>query len=619
MRNQLDAASRLGIQAETINSSNRGEWETVQQRVLQDNVDALLISPERLANEDFVATVLRPLAEHIGLLVVDEAHCISDWGHDFRPDYRRIGNVLRAMPDNVPILGMTATANTRVILDVQEQLGNIEIQRGPLIRKSIALETMRLPTKAARLAWLAEHVPSLCQMGTGVIYTLTKIDADQVAAWLTERGVKARAYYSDVIADGYDDPNVYRQELERQLLDNELDALVATTALGMGYDKPDLRYVVHYQAPGSIVAYYQQVGRAGRSIDHAAGILMTGKEDGDIQAFFRRNAFPPEERVNKILDILAESDGLSVSELEQKVNLHRGQIEQALKVLAVEDPAPLINEERKWRRTPVAYSMDRERIQWLTQQREKEWREIQAYIDEQGCLMKFLAQALDDTNVESCGKCSSCLGGPVTGREFPPELVHSAARFIRQSEMPLKCKVQIPKDSFSEYGFSGRLSPVLRAETGRILSRYRDAGWGTKVANGKYAGRFGDELVDATVEMIGRWAPSPAPEWITCVPSVKRPTLLPDFASRLAVALGVPFLSVVTKVKDKEPQKEQQNAFHQCRNLDGVFRIDDECPSGPVLLLDDIYDSGWTMTVVAALLRQKEIGSVLPVALTAAS
>ena len=274
MRNQIEAAERLGIRALTINSTNRENWPHLQRSVREDAADALLISPERLANDEFVEHVLLPIAERIGLMVVDEAHCISDWGHDFRPDYRRLVNVLRRMPDNVPVLGTTATANNRVVEDVQGQLGDIAIQRGPLIRRSLALQTMRLPSQAARLAWLADHVESL--PGTGIIYTLTKRDANQVADWLQRNGISARAYYSDVRSDDFGDSDAYRQHLEGQLLRNEIKALVATTALGMGYDKPDLGFVIHYQAPGSIVAYNQQVGRAGRGIEHAVGILMAG-------------------------------------------------------------------------------------------------------------------------------------------------------------------------------------------------------------------------------------------------------------------------------------------------------------------------------------------------------
>ncbi len=419
MRNQIEAADRLNIRALSINSTNRDDWPPLTQAILANEADAILISPERLANDDFVRTVLLPIANRIGLLVVDEAHCISDWGHDFRPDYRRLVNVLQHMPPNMAVLGTTATANNRVINDVTTQLGDIEVQRGPLLRETIALQAVQLPDQSGRLAWLAEHLPHL--PGTGIVYTLTKRDAEQVAVWLTQNGIAASAYYSGVEAEGFESSDAYRQYLESALLNNDIKALVATTALGMGYDKPDLGFVVHYQAPGSIVAYYQQVGRAGRAIDYAVGMLLAGREDEEIQEYFRASAFPDERHVNMILEALAESDGLSERELEAEVNLRKGQIDKVLKFLSVEHPSPVIKDGSRWRRTPVTYQLDHQHIQRLTQQRASEWQEVQEYIDSQDCLMLFLARSLDDEQAQPCGRCARCLGQPVISEDvFTP-------------------------------------------------------------------------------------------------------------------------------------------------------------------------------------------------------
>jgi ATP-dependent DNA helicase RecQ len=618
MRNQIGAAERLGIRALSINSTNRDEWPALKHQILSNQADALLISPERLSNDGFVQDVLLPVANSIGMLVVDEAHCISDWGHDFRPDYRRLVNVLQRMPDNLPILGTTATANDRVIADVQAQLGNITIQRGSLIRKSLALQVMKLPSQAARLAWLAEHLPALS--GTGIVYTLTKRDADQVSTWLNNKGIVARAYYSGVTGDGFPDSDSYRQRLEEQLLNNEVKALVATTALGMGYDKPDLGFVIHYQAPGSIVAYYQQVGRAGRAIDLAYGVLMSGDEDDDIHEYFRKSAFPREKSVTSILQALEDSDGLTTAQVEGAVNLRHGQIEQVLKFLSVDSPAPIIKDGSRWKRTPTPYRMDHERIRRLTAQRETEWNEVQGYLSAPGCLMEYLADSLDDENAERCGKCSNCLGKPIVDPSFSRNQAIDASRFLRHSESPLECNKQVARDAFVEYGLQGNLPQSLRAETGRVLSRWGDAGWGQLVADDKNSGRFRDELVEAVAEMLtARWKPNPGPQWVTCVPSRNHPTLVPDFAARLAKRLGLPFIASVKKVRVNEPQKEQQNRFHQCRNLDGVFAITGTISREPVLLVDDVVDSGWTMTIIAALLRRSGSGAVWPVALSTSS
>ena len=617
MRNQIDAADRLGIHALTINSTNRDDWPAYQQAIEDDEVDALLISPERLANDQFVEEVLVPMAGNVGLLVVDEAHCISDWGHDFRPDYRRLVNVLQRMPKGLPILATTATANDRVVADVVNQLGDIEVQRGPLMRETLRLATLTLPDQAVRLAWLAEHVPNL--PGTGIIYVLTKRDAMLVADWLQENGVDSAAYFSGVEHEDFEDSNTYRQHLEGQLLSNEIKALVATTALGMGYDKPDLGFVVHYQAPGSIVAYYQQVGRAGRAIDEAYGVLMAGAKDDEIHEYFRRTAFPSEENVNQVLNTLAESDGMSVRELEAAVNLRMGQIEHVLKYLSVENPAPVIKQGSKWARTPTPFAMDQERIDHLTNQRETEWQEVVDYVDSDICLMRHLASALDDEMAEDCEQCSVCAGESVVPAEVSKGMIRAAQRRVRASEFPLECMKQVAKDAFAEYGFNGNLPQDLRAQTGRVLSQWNDAGWGHVVAECKHAGHLNDELVQAVVEMIEeRWEPEPAPQWVTCVPSLRHPQVVPDFAKRVADGLGLSFVAAVQKVKENAPQKIQENRYHQCRNLDGVFEIEDDIPDTPVLLIDDIVDSKWTLTIVAALLRQAGSGEVWPVALASA-
>jgi ATP-dependent DNA helicase RecQ len=618
MRNQVEAAQRLGIHAITINSTNREQSEALVQQIHANQVDCLLISPEKLANEEFVAQALQPILNNIGVLVVDEAHCISDWGHDFRPDYRRLLNILRQMPPNMPVLGTTATANDRVIEDVVDQLGDIDVIRGSLVRDSLSLQNIGLPDQASRLAWLSEVVPTL--EGAGIVYVLTKRDAEQVKAWLINQGIDAKAYYSGIEHPEFETTNDYREHLEDLLLSNHLKVLVATTALGMGYDKPDLHFVIHYQTPGSIVGYYQQVGRAGRGIDESFGILLSGKEDERIHEFFRRSAFPTQDQINQVLSALEESDGLPVRKLEESLNMRTGQIEKVLKFLSVENPAPVYKSGSSWVRTPVAYRLDQDQIDRLTGMREQEWQEMQGYVESKSCLMEYLRRSLDDPEAEPCGKCANCVGEALVKTVPERAPVIAAAEFLRHSEFALKPKVQVAANAFPIYGFRGNLRPELRAQEGRVLSRWADAAWGSLVEEGKHAGQFRDELVDAMVEMIRqRWKPEPQPEWVTCVPSLKHPDLVPEFAKKLAAKLGLPFISVVSKVQDNDPQKLQNNRFHQCSNLDGVFSVEENVPKTPVLLVDDVVDSGWTMTILAALLKQQGSGNVYPVALASSA
>ncbi len=613
MRNQIEAATRIGIRAVSVNSTNEQDWPDLTRAIRAGQADAVLISPERLANEAFTLHVLLPIASHIGMLVVDEVHCISDWGHDFRPDYRRLVNVMRWLPPNTPVLGTTATASDRVVADVCTYLGDVQVQRGPLLRESLVLHTLRLQDQAARLAWLATYVPRL--PGTGIVYTLTKRDALLVADWLQQCGIDARAYFSDVSGPGFSSSTEYREHLEQALFNNQLKALVATSALGMGYDKPDLGFVVHYQAPASLVAYYQQVGRAGRAMERAYGILLAGVEDDDIHTYFRRTAFPGESDVRAVVDVLsAASEGLTLAAIERRVNVRHGGIEKALKVLSVEVPAPVVKEGARWRRTAVQYQLKSDQIERLTQQRWREWSEVQAYLDSSDCLMEFLARALDDTPSGACGKCQNCTAAEPACTPVRSMLV-DATRFVQTTDFPLECVKRIPKDAMPIYAFSGNLPDHLRAETGRVLSICGDAGWGRLVEHEKSNGHFSDEIVDAVAEMItSRWRPIPAPSWVTCVPSLTRR----DLAERVADRLGLPFIAALTKVRDNHPQELQRNAFHRAANLDGAFNVNGPLPTGPVLLIDDIVDSGWTLTVLAALLRQAGVSHVLPVALAAA-
>jgi ATP-dependent DNA helicase RecQ len=333
MRNQIAAAERMGVRAVTINSDNQNEWTSVEATIHRNEVDILLISPERLANERFGAGVLAGIAGRIALLVIDEAHCISDWGHDFRPHYRLLERIVRALPANLRLLATTATANNRVMDDLQMVLGpNLRVSRGDLNRPSLVLQTIRLPSQAERLAWLAAQVAAL--PGHGIIYTLTVRDAEQVAEWLRSRGLNVASYTGET-GEG-------RADLEQALLENRVKALVATTALGMGFDKPDLAFVIHYQTPGSVVAYYQQVGRAGRALDAAYGVLLSGEEETEIIDYFIESAFPTRNEVSGVLEALeAAPAGLSVPELMTGVNISKGRIDKTIALLSLESPAPI--------------------------------------------------------------------------------------------------------------------------------------------------------------------------------------------------------------------------------------------------------------------------------------
>ncbi len=614
MRNQIEAAERMGVRAVTINSDNKDEWEVVEVQIRRDAIDVLLISPERLANERFVADVLAPIADRIALLVIDEAHCISDWGHDFRPDYRRIERTARMLPPNLRLLATTATASNRVLEDLQNVLGgsqdrlgpSLTVQRGDLNRPSLLLQTMRLPSQAERLAWLAERLGEV--RGSGIIYTLTVRDAEQVAAWLQSRGFAVEAYTGRT--------GDRRPELEQALLDNRVKALAATTALGMGFDKPDLSFVFHYQAPGSVIHYYQQVGRAGRALDAAYGVLLSGREDTEITDYFIRTAFPTPGEVEELLEALGQDpDGLTIQELMYRVNQSRGRIDKAIKLLSLESPAPIAvaPDGKKWQLVAAELSgAFWQRVERLTALRRSEQAQIQGYVDLTSGHMNFLIEALDgDPGTVTEPRLAPL---PLT---FDPRLIREAVAFLRRASLPIEPRKRWPAGGPPKSGQSLKICETLQAAPGRALCLWGDAGWGDLVRQGKYRDEyFADDLVDACARLVREWGPRPAPAWVTAIPSRRRPELVPDFAARLARALRLPFHVVLERTTEHEEQKEMANSAYQARNVWESMVVRGTPPAGPVILLDDIVDSRWTMTVAAYKLRSRGSGEVFPLALS---
>ena len=607
MRNQIAAAERIGVRAVTIHSGNRDEWETARQVLRDGTCDVLLISPERLSNTDFTTGVLQEISGSIGMFVIDEAHCISDWGHDFRPDYQRIRRILKLLPPGVPILATTATANDRVVDDVAREIGaGARIFRGPLVRESLRLQVINLADQAERLAWLAENLGRL--PGDGIVYCLTVADTQRVSAWLNGHGFVTRPYFAAL-------PTEEREELEAAFLAGTVPILVATVALGMGFDKPDLGFVVHFQRPGSVIAYYQQVGRAGRAIDTAYGILLTGREDDDIAEYFIASAFPPAQHTADIVHELETRGPLTIRQIEGRVNLRRGQIERALNLLEVD--GSVARDGGSYFRTPNPWQPDTAHQERVLATRRAELEQMHEYTRHAGCLMEFLARALDDPSAAPCGRCANC-----RGRGLPaspdPALVLEASRFLRGESRPISPRLRWPSDPGSQP--SGRIE--LPNEPGFALCTYGDAGWGRAVHEGKYgAGEFSDELVDAAVNLLRRSLVGPGrPEWVTALPSAARPNMVASLARRIARGLGIPFVDVLTVRDGAEPQKTMENSSMQFRNaLHKLDVLPDRVLAGAVLLVDDVVDSRWTLTVAGWLLRSSGSGPVVPFALAVAT
>ncbi|WP_329414359.1 RecQ family ATP-dependent DNA helicase [Streptomyces sp. NBC_00704] len=631
MRNQVDAAARAGIRARTINSSNTEEWETVQREIAAGEVDVLLVSPERLNNPDFRDQVLPALSAATGLLVVDEAHCISDWGHDFRPDYRRLRTMLTDLPQGVPVLATTATANARVTADVAEQLGtggasDALVLRGPLDRESLSLNVLRLPDAAHRMAWLADHLDEL--PGSGIVYTLTVAAAEEVTAFLRQRGHVVASYTGRT-------ENADRQQAEEDLLANKVKALVATSALGMGFDKPDLGFVVHLGSPSSPIAYYQQVGRAGRGVEHAEVLLLPGREDEAIWEYFASLAFPSEELVRRTLDVLAQAQRpVSLPALEPLVELRRSRLETMLKVLDVDGAVKRVK--GGWLSTGLPWQYDTERYAWVARQRKAEQEAMRQYASTTECRMEFLQRQLDDEGAKPCGRCDNCAGARYTA-DTSSAALDAARTDLGRAGVEVEPRRMWPT-GLAAIGMDlkGRIPASEQAAPGRALGRLSDIGWGNRLrpmlTPQAPDAQVPDDVARAVVEVLADWAKgpggwasgaadaSPRPVGVVTVASRTRPRLVHSLGARIAEVGRLPLLGEVEYTADASPIS-RSNSAQRLKALDGMLQVPPalaaalaETP-GPVLLVDDYTETGWTLAVTARMLRRAGAQGVLPLVL----
>nr|WP_026152171.1 RecQ family ATP-dependent DNA helicase [Actinopolyspora halophila] len=621
MRNQVDAAAQAGVHAVTINSANPEEWSSVEEEVAIGAVDVLLVSPERLNNPEFRDNVLPALTHNTGLLVVDEAHCISDWGHDFRPDYRRLRTLLTELPEGVPVLATTATANDRVVHDVSEQLGVTDhsdsadrplVLRGTLDRESLRLGVLRLPDPRQRLAWLAENLEQL--PGSGIIYALTVASAEETADFLRERGFEVSSYSGRTGA-------AERGAAEQALLNNEVKALVATSALGMGFDKSDLGFVVHLGAPASPIAYYQQIGRAGRGVERAEVLLLPGQEDQRIWDYFTSLTFPPETTVRAVLNTLEQADRpLSTAALEPHVELSRSRLEMVLKVLDVDGAVQRVK--GGWTSTGNQWSYESERYERIAEQRRVEQRAMLDYLETTKCRMEFLRSELDDPHAAPCGRCDNCTGAG-RSEQVSTEAVEQAQHHLNRVGTPLAPRKMWPSGMQSVgIDITGRIPADEQHEQGRALGKLTDISWGNRLreslATDAADGEIPEDLVQACVRVLADWDWAQRPVGVLGIGSLSRPQLVGSLAERIASIGRLPLLGQVAP----DPARRVSASPNSARRLAGLWNRF-ELPAGsspaelggPVLLVDDYTDTGWTLAVVARLLRRAGAPSVLPLTL----
>lgn len=624
MRDQIAAAERAGVRAVAINSTNVHEWSEVLGKLDRDEVDVLLVSPERLNNPAFREQQLPALVRRIGMLVVDEAHCISDWGHDFRPDYRRLRDLIEQMPAEVPVLATTATANSRVVADVAEQLGAgaagtdaaagatsggdaapVLTIRGPLARTSLRLGVLRLRDSASRLAWLLSHLDDL--PGSGIIYTLTVAAAVDTARLLREHGHDVRAYTGQTDTDE-------RAESEGMLRRNEVKALVATSALGMGFDKPDLGFVLHLGAPSSPVAYYQQVGRAGRASESADVLLLPGVEDRDIWHYFATASMPDRERAERVIAALGDQP-ISTPALEAMVDIRRTPLELLLKVLDVDGAVRRV--QGGWVATGEPWSYDAERYERIAGERRAEQQHMIDYEQTDGCRMEFLQRSLDDDTAAPCGRCDNC-----AGVWFPSEIGQSATTQAAQSldrvGVPIEPRRAWPTGADRlDVPVKGRIAPGEQAGEGRALARLTDLGWGGTLrelfAAGAPDAEVTPQVLGGCVRVLAEWGWTERPVAVVAMPSRSHPLLVDSLARGISDIGRLPYLGALDPVNGGPSGQPGGNSVFRLAGLWERFSAQAlDIPAGPVLLVDDMADSRWTLAVAARTLRQAGATDVLP-------
>ncbi|MBM7767314.1 RecQ family ATP-dependent DNA helicase [Glutamicibacter nicotianae] len=615
MRDQVAAAERAGVRAAAINSANVLEWREILEKLQRNELDVLLVSPERLNNPSFREQQLPMLMQRLGLLVIDEAHCISDWGHDFRPDYRRIRDLIARLPQGLPVLATTATANSRVVQDVAEQLagGTEEVftLRGTLARDSLRLGVLRLASLRMQLAWLLSHIEDF--KGSGIIYTLTVSGAEDIARLLKDAGHEVAAYTGRTDLEE-------RERLEQALKNNEVKALIATSALGMGFDKPDLGFVLHVGAPSSPVAYYQQVGRAGRGSVNADVLLLPGPDDSEIWEYFATSSMPDQERATQVLEALAKDDGaMSVPALESAVNLRRSPLELLLKVLAVDGAVERVA--GGWMRTDMPWTYDADRYKRVAQSRVHEQNLMVSYENTRGCRMQFLTDALDDPQSAPCGRCDNC-AGVWFDDHIPDDSKDSAQAALGRVGVPIEPRKLYPSglDRLG-YALKGKIPVDEQVAMGRALARLTDLGWGNRLRQ-----IFADPadnpidkaMFEACVKVLAEWNWEERPVGVVAMPSNKRPQLITSLAQGLAEVGRLRYLGQL-EYRGTGPQNGPggNSAFRVAAVAD-AFELPTQLEQlianapGPVLLVDDLVDSRWSIAMAGRALRIAGAPGVMP-------
>lgn len=614
MDNQMYAAKKMELKCDALNGKTKDRHDEIINNILNGTLDIVFITPETLYNDK----VNKQIANmNIGLFVIDEAHCVSDWGHDFRLDYSNIYKVLEKIPMNVPVLATTATANNRVVRDLEKQLGgDVFVSRGSLLRNNLSIQVLDLPSPAERYAWIAENVPMI--PGSGIIYCLTQRDCEHLSEFLNMNGINACPYYSRDNKEEY-----LNDEAEHLFMEDNIKVLVSTVKLGMGYDKQNISFIIHYQQPSNVIAYYQQIGRAGRNLKKAYTFLMRGEEDADIHNYFIETAFPTEDESAQVMNAIMENteNGIRVAEISDIVNINMSRLQKTLDFLL--NGGYIVKGEKgadksKFFVTPKVYSYNKEHYDAITALRYDEQRQMQEMTQTTECYNRFIIRCLDDNTSDVCGQCANCTRDNLFPSYPDKKYIDFAQEYLNKLIIRFE-----PRKQWAATPFTNMKKTKIECqnEVGICLCQYGYPGYGEMVKEGKYAEvpRFCDELAEKSAEVLIPVIEANEIDAITCIPSL-RSDLVKDFTIRLAKRCKIPFVELLEKTKSIQ-QKTMKNSSHQCSNALSSFKVIDDITEMPkrVLLVDDIVDSKWTLTVCGYKLMKNGCEKIYPFALACSS
>lgn len=586
MRDQVNSLKKRGIEAAYINSTlTPEEKQETLSKAIQGHYKMLYIAPERQEDEEWQDTVRQI---NLSMIVVDEAHCISVWGHDFRPSYRRIVNLVRQLQADFPVFACTATATKRVQEDIELQFDNrkLTVLRGDLTRPNFRLGVIKAESQEAKMIGVLEFV--LEQKGTGIIYCGTQVESEQYSKWLEFNGINSTYYTA-----GLD--NDTRKSIETGLMNNEFKCVVSTNALGMGIDKPDIRFIVHTQIPTSPLHYYQEIGRAGRDGLPTEIALFYNDQDNKLPESFINNSRPSIAKYHRIISVI-QSESISLYNLIRKVNLKKTQVNVILNDLIDQRIAVKYGKSNRYEYKFGAPKLDDSKFKELRNAKMNDFKEMLSYVESLNCRMTFLRTYLGDPTHSTCGHCDVD-----QDRVFNVSIDEAGLKKVeefRETYFPIlevstKTNILVDGVAASYYGVTN---------VGSVLHRCKYDG----------GGDFPDFLLKKTLKAFRKHYGQAEFDLVLYVPPTESGDLVKNFAEKVAKVLKFPISDALIKTRDTEPQKGFESSISKKDNLIGAFDCTEDISGKSILLIDDIFDSGQTIKCVADILKHKGVHIVAP-------